>query len=183
MSLQLLQFLFVLLPVFLQGLALVFDEFYFHHKRGLPRWECWGHPLDTIVTLSALSLPLFLEFTESNLLIYAFCALFSCLFVTKDEWVHAQHCGGSENWLHAILFLMHPLVFVSFGYLWWQAGSERSIITLEFPTLLSGSEASTIAFSFGAFLRGQIGVMALFAVYQIAYWNFVRPPLKAKTFS
>ncbi|HWU42647.1 MAG TPA: hypothetical protein VN132_04380, partial [Bdellovibrio sp.] len=45
----------------LQGSIMLIDEFFFHHKRGLPRWERIGHPLDTITVLTCL---LFLYFTD-----------------------------------------------------------------------------------------------------------------------
>ncbi len=37
----------LLLPAVLQMLAMAFDELVFHRRRGLPRWERLGHPLDT----------------------------------------------------------------------------------------------------------------------------------------
>ncbi len=39
----------LLLPVLMQGLAMFVDEFVFHRRRGLPRWERLGHPLDTLM--------------------------------------------------------------------------------------------------------------------------------------
>ena len=36
------------LPFAVQGLAILVDEFWFHHRRGLPRWERLGHPIDTL---------------------------------------------------------------------------------------------------------------------------------------
>ena len=48
-----------ILPFFLQGLAIFFDEFYFHHRRGLGKWEKVGHPLDTLTVLMAYLFLLF----------------------------------------------------------------------------------------------------------------------------
>ena len=41
----------LLAPMIIQGLFMFVDEFYYHHKRGLPRWERMGHPADTISVL------------------------------------------------------------------------------------------------------------------------------------
>ncbi len=60
-------FYFLAVPFALQGLAILVDEFYFHRRRGLPIWERWGHPLDTlsllICWLFLLCLPYFLCFS------------------------------------------------------------------------------------------------------------------------
>lgn len=103
----------VVLPLAVQGLIMFVDEFYFHHRRNLGKWERWGHPLDTL-TVIAPTAYLYFTFTD-NLSLWTFVAmgLFSSLFVTKDEWVHAKECVGAEHWLHALLFIVHPLVFWS----------------------------------------------------------------------
>jgi hypothetical protein len=132
--------LFLVLLIF-QGALIIIDEIFFHQKRGLPKWEIWGHPLDTFF----LILPLISLVTAESQGIYIGLSAFSCLFVTKDEWIHAKFCSGTENWLHAVLFLVHPLVFISA----WYAHIENSqIILWALP---------------GPFL---------FLVYQIFYWNF-----------
>jgi hypothetical protein len=40
-----------LIPFVLQMLRMIGDEFYFHRRRTLPRWEWLGHPLDTLSVL------------------------------------------------------------------------------------------------------------------------------------
>jgi 2-polyprenyl-6-hydroxyphenyl methylase/3-demethylubiquinone-9 3-methyltransferase len=40
------------------------------------------------------------------------------LFVTKDEPAHSKYCSSGEHWLHAMLFILHPLVLLSAGLLW-----------------------------------------------------------------
>lgn len=129
-----------LLAFFIQGSLIVLDEFLFHRKRYLPKWERWGHPLDNI----CLCLPLIsLVFFEASSKIYLSLCVFSCLFVTKDEWVHQQYCSGTENWLHSILFLIHPVVL----FLAWRTHLE------------------------GHFPVWTFGVLFSFLVYQIYYWN------------
>lgn len=100
--------LFYLLLI-LQGLLIMIDEFFFHHRRHLPTWELWGHPLDTVFTLVPLLSLLF----SPPFWLYSGLAAFSCVFITKDEWVHRELCSAVEMWLHALLFVVHPIVFVS----------------------------------------------------------------------
>ena len=129
----------------------MFDEFYFHHRRGLPTWERRGHPLDTLTVLLCFGFLLWFPPTEVNLGIYAGLAIFSCVFVTKDEAVHLKHCTAAENWLHAILFILHPVVFIAAGMLWF---SQDSVQILQLQTLIV----------FG------------FLLYQIGYWNIYAKP-------
>ncbi len=132
-----------------QGLALGIDEFVFHRERGLPRWERWGHPVDTLSVLLCLSLALFLPAQQPWVGIYSALAIVSCLSVTKDEWIHAALCKPAEQWLHAVLFLLHPALFWAI-YSLWQDGSRLVLLKVEF--LLAGA----------------------FMLYQIVYWNFWR---------
>ena len=138
----------LLLPAALQGLVMSVDELVFHRKRGLPRWERIGHPLDTLTAAlcyawlvavparSTIALPVYV----------ALCA-FSCLFITKDEFVHARLCEPLETWLHALLFVLHPLVFLAF-FVVWSSGAHAWIIR--------------------AALASTLGLLT----YQVAYWNW-----------
>ncbi len=138
--------LLLLVPFALQGIAMFFDEFYFHHKRGLPLWERIGHPIDTLSVFSCYLFISLAEFNETNLYIYIGLCAFSCLLVTKDEFVHTEHCDAKENWLHSVLFILHPITFLSAGYIW-------------FKNLNSD------------FLTFQPVVIFLFMIYQILYWS------------
>lgn len=134
-------------PVVLQMLAMAFDEGVFHRRRGLPRWERIGHPLDTAtVALAYAWLVLTSPASAYALPVYVALSVFSCIFVTKDELVHAKVCSPAEGWLHAVLFVLHPVVFLAFGLLWWRG---------EAPW----------------FLRGQLVMTLVFALYQILYWS------------
>ncbi len=145
-----------LLPFLVQALAIAFDEVYFHLKRGLPKWERIGHPLDTLTTLVCYAYLVWTPHSPTATWIYAGLALFSSLFVTKDEWVHAETCSGSENWLHALLFTTHPLALLSAGLIW--AGWHEALVPLQ-PVLWI-----------------QLIAMSLFCLYQIIYWNCVWKP-------
>lgn len=123
-------------PLGMQALATLADEFYFHRRRGLPQWERVGHPLDTLTVLGCYVVALTLPLTAASIGIYIALAAFSCLFVTKDELVHAKYCDPFEHWLHALLFVLHPVVLTSMGYLWlrqaWTLMLVQSALTLAF---------------------------------------------------
>lgn len=138
-------------PFVFQGFLMGVDEFYCHRRRTLRRWERLGHPLDTISFVLCLLFLLLAAPSALNLAIYAGLCAFSCLFITKDEWQHRELCSGFENWLHAMLFMLHPVVLIWAGYLWWSDPASVEWVLL--PALvLSGT----------------------FLIYQIVYWNVWR---------
>ena len=55
-------------------------------------------------------------------------------------------CDGFELWLHAILFVVHPMVLIASGLLWFY---------FEVPFILNV----------------QFSLLSVFLVYQIFYWN------------
>lgn len=148
--------LLALLPFLVQMIAIGVDEFYFHLKRGLPRWERIGHPLDTLATLLCYAYLVWTPYSPTAAWVYLCLCIFSTVFVTKDEWVHAEACSGTENWLHALLFAVHPLALGSAGLIW-----------AAFP-----EELAPLA----PLLHMQLYALALFCLYQIIYWNFVWKP-------
>lgn len=117
------------LPFLFQGVFMIIDEFYFHRKRILPRWEKIGHPLDTLSVLLTLSIPLILPYRSSNLSFYLFLSIFSCILITKDEFIHADYCEKAEQWLHAVLFILHPIIFFCTYILWSQANARSFLIS------------------------------------------------------
>jgi hypothetical protein len=153
------------IPFLVHSLGMLIDEAWFHRRRGLPRWERWGHPLDTFTVLACYALALALPPARNALILYVSAAAFSSVFVTKDEWIHSRHCTGGEMWLHAALFVLHPVLL---GL----AGAWR------FAPLLAGHgnlydtspDASGRGF-FGYFLMGQAALAFLFLAYQLLYWN------------
>jgi hypothetical protein len=138
--------IFLFIPFALQGLAMFFDEFYFHRKRGLPLWERIGHPVDSLSVLACYGFIYFQAPTDLNIKIYIALCAFSCLLITKDEFVHTQHCDARENWLHSILFVLHPITFLSAGLIWKENLSPE-------------------------FIAVQPLVVLLFMTYQILYWS------------
>ena len=155
--------LFFYLPFLVQAIAIGIDEIYFHLKRGLPRWERIGHPLDTLSLLISLLFLIFVPYSWAMAKVYLGLALVSCLMVTKDEFIHKHHCPPLEHWLHAILFLNHPILLASAGLLWSASGDGPAWLL----------EAVSDPSLFRPFLTIQAGLAALFMLYQAIYWNFV----------
>jgi hypothetical protein len=85
------------------------------------------------------------------LLIYVALTFASSLLVTKDEPVHARRCQPGEQWLHALLFVLHPVVFIGFGVIWW-SGRDLWVIT------------------------AQLALTIALMVYQIVYWSLLWKP-------
>ena len=137
-------------PFLLQGVMMAVDEFYFHHRRGLPRWERLGHPLDSLTFLLCIVFTVNFPFTEENKNIFLWISIFSCLFVTKDEFIHKKLFSSLEHWLHSLLFILHPIVLICAYHLW----------KSETP--------------FGVrFLIGQMWILIGFLIYQTLYWNIL----------
>ncbi len=132
-------------PFILQAFIMFIDE-EFHKKRTLGAWERLGHPLDTLTVMLPLLFSVFNPFSDSSSYTYISLAVFSCLFITKDEFIHAKVCSPGEHWLHALLFILHPLVFLA--------------------TFISWSESETIHF-----LIIQSALTFLFFTYQIFRWS------------
>lgn len=133
-------------PFALQALAMLFDEFYFHYRRELKLWERLGHPLDTLTVLVCYGFLLTNDYNQTNLNIFIALSAFSSIFITKDEWVHKEAASAEENWLHAILFVLHPLSFLSAAMIWKDQSNP-------------------------VFLQIQTAITFLFMLYQILYWS------------
>jgi 2-polyprenyl-6-hydroxyphenyl methylase / 3-demethylubiquinone-9 3-methyltransferase len=130
----------LILPLLAQAAAMVVDEAYFHRRRELPRWERIGHPLDTLAMIVCIAWLL----AGGPLAGYVVLAVASTLFVTKDEFVHARACSGGEQWLHALLFTLHPVVLAALVY------ADRWVVI------------------------AQLVLACGFCAYQAVYWNLVR---------
>ncbi|MFP5385267.1 MAG: hypothetical protein ACLGHN_04265 [Bacteriovoracia bacterium] len=136
---------FLYAPFLLQGILMAIDE-QFHIKRGLGLWERLGHPLDTLSVLIPFSYVALNSYSDSRFIIFLIMATFSSLFITKDEVIHSEVCGRVECWLHSLLFLIHPLIFVSTAILWKNHPND-------------------------SFLIIQTVFVALFLIYQILKWS------------
>src|SRR5690606_8837582 len=134
-------------------------------RRGLPRFERIGHPVDTLSVILCMGFVLFVPFSSSALVCYILLASFSSILVTKDEFVHKDHCSASENWLHALLFTLHPITLTSAGFIWPVVHGAKVSPWIE-RWLNRPDQLQT-------FLEVQFTVMILFIFYQILFWNFL----------
>ena len=129
----------------LQILIIMIDEFYFHRKRSLPLWERLGHPIDTSTVILCVGMTIFFPLTSSSSQIYLVLAVISCVMVTKDEFVHHAHCCQKEQWLHALLFIIHPVSL----WVYYQFWLHDMVDSLRFIFVS----------------------LCLFSLYQYFYWN------------
>lgn len=127
---------------------MLIDEFYFHHKRGLGKWESLGHPVDTLLFLVCFIYAAIIPYSALNEIDFVILSIISSLIITKDEFVHTKQSSVAENYLHALLFILHPLALIVL-YKFWQTGET-------------------------IFINLQILVITAFMFYQIIYWNFLR---------
>jgi hypothetical protein len=154
-------------PFLIQMLCMAADELCFHRKRGLPRWERLGHPLDTLTVVLCLLWIILVQPSRLTTLVFLALAVFSSVFVTKDEPVHRLYCTAAEQWLHAILFLLHPLILGSAALMWPAvAGSPHTVLSL--AVRYSGFER--------AFIIAACTLMIGFGIYQFIYWNLLWRP-------
>lgn len=151
--------LFIALPFALQGMIMIIDEFYFHHQRGLPLWERIGHPIDTFSIIICYAIALYLPFQREYILLFIGLAIFSSLLITKDEFIHHQYCLASEQWLHALLFVLHPVVLALTGLIWFLPSSPDFLPNLDGKLLF-------------IVLKIQFILTLFYLLYQIIYWNF-----------
>jgi hypothetical protein len=160
-------------PLGVQAVAMLFDELWFHRRRGLGAWERIGHPLDTLTVLACMSWVLLVPPTERAAGVYVVMALVSCVFITKDEAVHTGSCSAGEHWLHSVLFVVHPATLASIGLVWPALHRPAH----EVPAWLHGVPAA-------AMVQMQLVLTCGFCVYQILYWNIpwtrARRPTKAR---
>lgn len=155
-----------LIPFAAQAVLILVDEYVFHIRRDLPKWERIGHPLDTLTVLLCMGYVLWVPFSKTALIFYALLAIFSSLFVTKDEFVHKEHCPAAEQWLHAVLFTFHPIVLATAGFIW------PVVQGMDVTPWIANWLDNAIALKM--FLFGQFAMMSCFFLYQILYWNFIR---------
>jgi len=152
----------IFIPFLLQMVVILLDEALFHVKRDLPKWERIGHPLDTLTVIACFAFAWFVPYDPSYVIWYVICALFSTFFITKDEFVHKEHCPAAEHWLHAILFVNHSIVLSLVGIIWPHLHENETFTYL--PPI----------YQLKALIIFQLIGSISFCLYQIVYWNFIR---------
>lgn len=151
----------IFVPFIVQAIVIFLDEYIYHLKRGLPKWERIGHPLDTLSVMGCLAFVLFVPYEATLIKYYVALGIFSGILVTKDEFVHKHFCPASEQWLHAILFVNHSVLLTAIGLMW-----PKLTGTEVFRWLPDGKMLYT-------FLWLQAIGVTLFFLYQVIYWNFI----------
>lgn len=163
----------LVLPFVVQGALMAVDEFYYHHRRRLPRWERIGHPLDTLTVLACYAWILVVPpATTGAVATYAALAIFSTAFVTKDEFVHARECAPAEHFLHALLFGFHALVLLAAGLIWPALHPDAANVMQGAVGFVSPDMIPVVVVG----LKIQMAGTVAFLLYQITYWNFPWKP-------
>ena len=112
---------FLLAPFLLFSAVLSVDEMYYHRKRGLPKWERVGHPIDALASAFAwawIALNDYNPNDPTNLYVYIGLVAFACFLSTKDEWIHSELCPPGEQWMHSMMFMLNPTHFFVGGFIW-----------------------------------------------------------------
>lgn len=152
----------IFIPFILQICVIALDEIVFHLKRDLPKWERMGHPLDTLTVIACFAFVYWIPYDAAMTGWYIVLALFSTVFVTKDEFVHKEHCPAAEQWLHALLFVNHSLMLGCLGLIWPHLHGHEFFSFLPHHNVLNW------------LVIGQMAGGTCFCLYQIIYWNFIR---------
>ncbi|MCB0307860.1 MAG: hypothetical protein KDD48_00695 [Bdellovibrionales bacterium] len=137
------------IPFGVQGSLSVFDEFYLHYRRHVPKWERIGHPIDTFSLLACVCITLWLEPSFYAVVSFVLLSVISSIVITKDEWVHKDLATPLEMWVHAMLFVLHPIVCMSIGIIWFLDPNHLS-------------------------LKIEAALLFMYMCYQIIYWNMLQ---------
>jgi hypothetical protein len=156
---------FEIVLAFLIGLHaffMIIDEFYFHMKRILPKWERIGHPLDTLFFLACFVVVIFFSMTKMSIIFYIILSCISCVFIIKDEFIHLKHCSKYEQMLHALMFILHPVLLIIL-FLSWSSFTKPYFDFLQI--IHSPIIKNIIWFQFSSAI--------VFLFYQVIYWNYL----------
>ena len=133
------------------GIFMSFDEFFFHRRRTLRKWERWGHPVDTGFFAVCVAWLWLAPATEQTLYVYVILSVVSSMVIVKDEREHLLLCEPMEQFLHALLFVLHPVILGTLGVLKWLSPNDSQLILPSFLLMVIG-----------------------FGFYQVIYWNWWR---------
>ncbi len=122
----------------LQAIIMLIDEFYFHRRRELGRFERLGHVGDTLMFFITIIVPAIFAPNTQTIAFYIALSLLSCLLITKDEGIHATSCGAGEHWCHAMLFMVHGTILTMIGFLWFLSPEALCLKLFPIPVLFWG---------------------------------------------
>ena len=87
--------------------------------------------------------------------------------MTKDVFIHAKECVAAEQWLHSLLFILHPFLLLSGAIFWFISDPENEFGS--FILKYAGEIQPSV--DYRAILFGQFSLMLVFALFQFFYWN------------
>ena len=124
---------------------------YFIESAGCRAGERLGHPLDTLTTALCYAWLVLTPPGRSHALgVYVALCAFSCLFITKDEFVHARLCEPpSKPGCTRCSSVLHPSRVSRIWRDLWRSGTDLWLIELELALTLA------------------------LLVHQLVYWSFV----------
>ncbi|APJ02553.1 hypothetical protein AXG55_00830 [Silvanigrella aquatica] len=141
---------------------MIIDEFIFHRKRVLPKWERVGHPIDSLFFLICFFIVLFFPMNMNSILFFTLFACISCFIIIKDEGVHLKYCSKYEQYIHALLFVLHPIILIILFLSW------SSFSVSYFPIFEVFK-----SFFLKLLIYFQFFSATIFLFYQIVFWNFI----------
>jgi hypothetical protein len=137
------------------GVLTLYDELWLHRRRRLGSWEARAHLAATALIVVLELGVFFLAPSPGRMFAYFVLAVASSLSITLEEKLHARVCPPIEHWVHALLFMLHPLALLTIGVCWQRLGKPLRE--------LDGWPLGVLAvYTFGTLA---------FSIYQALYWR------------
>ena len=144
---------FLLIIMSLQVILFHVDEYYFHRKRGLSKYEIASAITDGAFYVLPLIIATFAKFDSIWKTIFIVLAGISCLSIAKNELFYPA-LQVKERIIHSLLYVLHPILLYSF-YISWKGNFFDAYPNFWILQLLY------VAIGFKT------------VIYQIIYWNYI----------
>ena len=141
------------------------DELVFHRKRGLHPTARWGHPTDLLLLAACAAYTLIVPYGDLTKIPFGILALFALISPLKDERLHAGKTDGSEQLVHAIRYMLQPLVIIMLGGLWPFLLGVNFMVGMMLPF-----DPESLRPVFGGFAFACVAL----AIFQFTYWMVLR---------
>lgn len=146
--------LFISLTTTLHALVFFYDEYILHKKRVLSQKEVNSGLIDGLLFLSTVAMTLFTTYTKQLGYLYIALGFLSCLAILKHELFLPSDISPKERLVHAILYVLHPLILYAF-YTSWKMNFFATNLTYWMLQL-------------GYFALGFKAIS-----YHVIYWNYI----------
>ncbi len=146
--------LFISITTIFHAFAFAYDEYVLNKRRDLSQGEINSALIDGIIYLSTVAFTIFTTYSDVLGSLYVFLASCSCISIIKNEYFYPNNLPKIERIIHAILYILHPLILYAF-YLSWKENFFQTNMT---------------------YWMLQLGYMALgfkAMSYHVIYWNFI----------